>query len=88
MRQSRELANAVTFANCEPPASMDLKIDNGKQGLDLHTDNYFAVPYLATNFTPRGELHPCADLKGMRIRATYQSTPQSRGQLLSVEIRK
>jgi hypothetical protein len=40
---------------------MELKVEGGGKTLSLHSNNYFKIQFSAVNFTPEGELHPCAD---------------------------
>jgi hypothetical protein len=82
----RVVEGRVAEVKCTAPSLMDLKMED--RTLVLHTENYFSLPYNATNFTPTGELHPCTDLKGMHVRITYRPADPSEGQILAVDIRK
>jgi predicted Zn-dependent protease len=73
---------------CAEPARLDLKVDSGGRTVALHTENYFKVAFTALNFTPRGELKPCTDLKGVAARIEYVQSAGKKGQIVSVEMRK
>jgi tetratricopeptide (TPR) repeat protein len=63
MRVMRGLIRGVT---CGYPAVMELRLETATKKLSFYSNNYYKVEYSAANFTPKGEVHPCEDLEGMK----------------------
>ena len=70
--------------------SLGTRIAAGQQTIALHSDNFYIVRFLASNFTPKGALHPCADLKGMHARIEFVEArdKSALGQIVSVTLSK
>jgi tetratricopeptide (TPR) repeat protein len=80
----------IQSVDCAPPTAMDLKIEAGQQTVALHSDNFYIVRFMASNFVPKGELHPCSDLKGMHARVEFVEGHDNSalGQIVSVTLSK
>jgi hypothetical protein len=72
------------------PAIMDLKVEGGGKTLYLHSNNYFKIQFSAVNFTPNGELNPCADLDGMKANVQFFEAlgKSTENQIFSIELSK
>lgn len=71
MLTARGVLRGVT---CRYPAVMELRLEGGAKTLSLYNNNYYKVEYSAANFTPKGEIHPCQDLEGMKAEVEYFAT--------------
>jgi Tfp pilus assembly protein PilF len=71
MRVVRGVIRGVT---CGYPATMQLRVETGSKKLSLYNNNYYKVEYSAANFTPKGDVHPCEDLEGMKAEVEYFAT--------------
>jgi tetratricopeptide (TPR) repeat protein len=80
----------IKDVQCSPPANMEFKVEGDGKTLFLHSNNYFKIQFTALNYTPVGELHPCADLEGMKARVEFfeGSDKSAEGQILSIELSK
>ena len=78
------------MSSVSPPANMELKKEGDGKMLFLHSNNYFKIQFTALDYTPVGELHPCADLEGMKARVEFfeGSDKSAEGQILSIELSK
>lgn len=81
----------VRGVTCSYPAVMTLRLENvrgkpAKTTLSLYNNNYYKVDYSASNFTPKGEVHPCQDLEGMKAEVEYFKTADTTvdGQIVAV----
>ena len=72
------------------PNVLKLTFVSGKTQVTLYTDDFLKVEFLALNFTPTGELHPCQDIKGMRAKIIFYDLKgkPNEGEMVSVELRK
>jgi hypothetical protein len=78
----------IQDVQCSEPASIELRIEDAGKGVSLYSNNYYAISYSATNYTPEGEIHPCTDLEGMKASIEYAATADKTidGQILSVQL--
>jgi tetratricopeptide (TPR) repeat protein len=86
----RGAKGTITDVQCSLPAILELKLDGEGKTLSLHSNNYFKIQFTAINFTPKGELHPCTDLNGMKARVEFfeASGKSAEGQIFSIELSK
>jgi tetratricopeptide (TPR) repeat protein len=86
----RGVKGTIKDVQCSLPAVMELKVDGDGKTLSLHSNNYFKIQFSAVNFTPEGELHPCADLDGMKANVQFfeASGKSAEGQIFSIELSK
>jgi hypothetical protein len=73
---------------CTNPSTIELKVAEGGKAVSLYSNNYYDIAFSASNFTPEGEIHPCADLAGMKASIQYFATSDKTvdGQILSIEL--
>jgi tetratricopeptide (TPR) repeat protein len=71
---------------CSYPAQMDLQVQGPARKLALFAPNYYKIDLSAANFTPKGEVHPCADLEGMKAEVEYFVTADKSvdGQIVAI----
>lgn len=73
---------------CGPPAILELEIDGAKK-MSLFANDYYKVNFLAMNYKPEGEIHPCSDLEGKHAIVLYSPVADDKtaaGQILSVAL--
>jgi Tfp pilus assembly protein PilF len=68
MHVVRGVIRAVT---CSYPSVIQLRVEGPTKKLSLYNNNYYKVDYSAANFTPKGDVHPCEDLEGMKAEVEY-----------------
>ncbi len=80
----------IKSVECTDPSVLELKVTGGPKDISLYSNNYFAITYAATNYTPEGDIQPCKDLEGMKASVQYSATSDKTvdGQILSVELSK
>lgn len=73
---------------CSYPAVIELRVEDATGKLSLYNNNYYQIEYSAANFTPQGDIHPCADLEGTQARVQYFATADKSvdGQIVSIEM--
>jgi hypothetical protein len=56
----------------------------------LYRNDFKQIDFTAANFTPKGDLNPCADIEGLKARVQYAevSDKSIAGQIISVELSK
>jgi Tfp pilus assembly protein PilF len=76
--------------HCTDPSTIELKVELGSKATSLYSNNYYEIPFSASNFTPQSEIHPCLDLEGMKASIQYFATSDKTvdGQILSIELSK
>jgi tetratricopeptide (TPR) repeat protein len=80
----------IKSVQCTDPSIIELRVEDAGKGVSLYSNNYYKITYSATNYTPEGEIHPCADLEGMKASIQYAATSDKTidGQILSVQLSK
>jgi Tfp pilus assembly protein PilF len=80
----------IQDVQCTGSSTIELKVEEGGKAVSLYSNNYYDVPFRASNFTPQGEIHPCTDLEGMKASIQYFATSDKTvdGQILSIELSK
>jgi len=80
----------ITASQCSEGARLDLVVEAPAVTRYLYSYNYFKIPYKALNYTPKGALNPCSDMKGMRSHIIYHLEKDSadRGELVEVQLIK
>lgn len=83
MHIARGVIQGVT---CSSPAVIDLQLQSATRKLALYNNNWYDIDFSAGNFMPKGELHPCEELDGMRVKVTYFATADKSvdGQIVSI----
>ncbi len=84
------MTGVIREVRCSYPAVIEFKVEAAGKSIDVYSDNYFKLDFTTANFTPKGELHPCADLQGLTAVVQYAEVPDKTvdGQISSVELRK
>jgi tetratricopeptide (TPR) repeat protein len=88
---TRVVTGTVRNAACSYPSILDLKIVGGTgKTLSFYSNDYFKINFSASNFTPKGDLHPCTDLNGLKARVEYSETSDKAedGQIVSMVLSK
>jgi tetratricopeptide (TPR) repeat protein len=80
----------IQNVTCTDPTEMELKVEEGGKSVALYTNNYYDIPFSASNFTPLGDIHPCTDLNGAKASIQYFATADKTidGQILSIALTK
>jgi tetratricopeptide (TPR) repeat protein len=68
------MRGVIRGVTCGYPAVMELSLETSAKKLSFYSNNYYKVEYSAANFTPKGEVHPCEDLEGMKAEVEYFTT--------------
>jgi tetratricopeptide (TPR) repeat protein len=87
----REVADgAITDSKCPDSVTLELTLTSRAGSRQLYSDNYYKIPFSALNFTPKGVLNPCSDLKGMRAHITYHPAKDhpEQGEIVEVQLMK
>jgi Tfp pilus assembly protein PilF len=87
---AKQTAQGVIKAVQCSDQEIEFKVEDGGKAVSLFNNNYYEVPFSASNFTPDGEIHPCTDLEGMKAKVQYFATADKTidGQILSIEVSK
>jgi hypothetical protein len=66
---------------------LELEVD-GTKNITLYANDYYKINFLATNYTPDGEIHPCTDLEGKRAIVLYAVTADetAAGEIVSIAL--
>ena len=85
----RFLIGVLKDIHCDS-SNIDLAVKSGARTLNVHSDNYFNIPFTALGFQPTGDLNPCRDLEGKPAKVEYiESADKSvTAQLVSIELHK
>jgi tetratricopeptide (TPR) repeat protein len=80
----------IKSVKCSEPSILELRVEETGKTVSLYSNNYYRIGYSAANYTPEGEIHPCADLEGMKASIQYAATADKSvdGQILSVQLSK
>jgi tetratricopeptide (TPR) repeat protein len=69
--QMHVVRGVIRGVTCSYPSVIQLRVENPTKKLSLYNNNYYKVDYSAANFTPKGDVHPCEDLEGIRAEVEY-----------------
>ena len=80
------LRGVIRNVVCSYPAVITLRVEGVTRKLSLFNNNYYKIDYSAANFTPKGEVHPCQDLEGMKAEVEYFATADKTvdGQIVAI----
>ena len=83
-----EAKGVIESVRCGAPAVLELHLKETSKTSVFYTNNYFHVGFLAANYTPKDEIHPCADIEGKKARVLYAETTDKTvaGQIVSIEL--
>ena len=71
---------------CRDPLEMELTLETGARRLPLYTNDWYSTQYEVANFMPRGDIHPCDELEGMKAEVEYFATADKAvdGQIVTI----
>jgi hypothetical protein len=78
----------IEDAKCSRPTTLEITLHSTAGVMYLYSDNYLKIPYGTLNFTPKGILNPCTDIKGWRARITYRPAKgqAKQGEMVAVDL--
>ncbi len=84
----REARGVIHGVRCGPPSILELEVDGAAKKLALYTNDYYKINFLAMNYQPDGEIHPCTDLEGKHAIVLYAVAEDktAAGQILSIAL--
>jgi hypothetical protein len=85
-----ELLGTMHGVKCSYPSVIEFNVEGAKKTVSLYTNNYFKLDLTVLGFTPKGDIHPCEDLEGMKARVQYAESSDKTvdGQVIAIELRK
>jgi tetratricopeptide (TPR) repeat protein len=80
----------IEEAKCSGASTLEITLNSTAGVVQLYSDNYLKIPYNALNFTPKGMLNPCTDIKGWHARITYRPAKgqEMQGEMAAVGLAK
>jgi len=86
----RVAEGTIEDAKCSGTSTLEITLGSTAGAMQLYSDNYLKIPYSALNFTPKGILNPCVDIKGRHARITYRPAKgqPKQGEMVTVELAK
>jgi Tfp pilus assembly protein PilF len=80
----------IRGVQCTYPAVIEFKVEAAGRSVEVYSDDYFKVDFTAANSTPKEDIHPCADLEGLKARVEYSAVSDKSvdGQIASVQLSK
>jgi tetratricopeptide (TPR) repeat protein len=83
-REARGILHAV---RCGVPSVLELEVDGAKK-IALYANDYYKINFMAMNYKPDGEIHPCTDLEGKHAIVLYAVTDDktAAGEIISVAL--
>jgi len=84
------VTGVIRGVQCTYPAVIEFKVEAAGKSFDVYSNNYFKVDFTAANFAPKEDIHPCADLEGLKARVEYSAVSDKSvdGQIASVQLSK
>ena len=84
------VTGVIRGVQCTYPAVIEFKVEAAAKSFDVYSNNYFKVDFTAANFAPKEDIHPCADLEGLKARVEYSAVSDKSvdGQIASVQLSK
>jgi tetratricopeptide (TPR) repeat protein len=78
--------------HCAWPTLLLMTVEQPGNGpaVSLYRNDFHDVEFSATNFSPKGDLNPCAEIEGMKAKVSYAEVSDKSidGQVLTVELSK
>jgi tetratricopeptide (TPR) repeat protein len=83
----REARGILHNVRCGPPSMLELEVDGAKKFV-LYASDYYKISFMAMNYKPDGEIHPCSDLEGKHAIVLYAVTADktAAGEIISVAL--
>jgi Tfp pilus assembly protein PilF len=84
----RVVEGTIRDSKCSGTSTLELTFSSSTGVMQLYSDSYLKIPYSALNFTPKGILNPCVDIKGQHARITYRpaKSQPNQGEMVAVEL--
>ena len=84
------VTGVIRGVQCTYPAVIEFKVEAAGKSFDVYSNNYFKVDFTAASFAPKEDIHPCADLEGLKARVEYSAVSDKSvdGQIASVQLSK
>jgi len=81
---------AISQDTCPDGKTLEITLATASGNRQLYSDNFYKIPFTALNFTPKGVLNPCSDLKGLTARVTYHPSKDhpEQGEITDVQVRQ
>jgi tetratricopeptide (TPR) repeat protein len=80
----------IRGVQCSSPAVIEFQLDTGKKPVSVYSNNFFKIDLTVLGFTPSGDMNPCKDFEGKKVRVQYAESSDKTvdGQVIAVELRK
>ncbi|HME01011.1 MAG TPA: DUF1570 domain-containing protein [Terriglobia bacterium] len=88
---TRQVAEGtIKDSKCSGASTLEFTLSSSAGVMQLYSDSYLKIPYSALNYTPKGILNPCVDMKGWHARITYHPAKGQprQGEMVAVELVK
>jgi tetratricopeptide (TPR) repeat protein len=84
----REARGILHDVRCGPPSILELEVDGAAKKLTLYANDYYKISFMAMNYKPDGEIHPCTDLEGKHAIVLYAVTSDktAAGEVISIAL--
>lgn len=85
-----EARGVIRNVQCTYPAIIEFRVDGTAKSVTLYNNDFTAIEYTVLGFLPKGYIHPCDELEGMRVRVRYVDSSDTTvdGQVIAMELRK
>jgi tetratricopeptide (TPR) repeat protein len=84
----RNVRGVIHGVRCGTPAVLELQIQGAEKTLALYATDYYKINFMALNYKPEGEIHPCLDLEGKNAIVLYAATADKTdaGEIISITL--
>ncbi len=84
--KTRTISGVLHNIKCYYPEVITLQVDGPGHSIMLYKNSFTQIEFSAANFNPKGELHPCLELEGLKARVQYaeMSANGADGQIVSI----
>ena len=84
------IRGVIHGVTCSYPAQIELRVEGPARKVSLFANNFYKLNLSAANFTPKGDVHPCEDLEGMKAEVEYFVTADKTvdGQIVAIMMMK
>ena len=83
-------AGTIRGVKCGYPPMIEFRVEGAKKSVSLYSNDLTKIDFTAIGFTPRGPIHPCDEMEGMKARVRYAESSDKTvdGQVIAIELRK
>ncbi len=84
--KTRTISGVLRNIKCYYPEVITLQVEAPEHSITLYKNSFQDIDFNAANYNPKGELHPCLDLEGMKARVQYaeMNANGASGQIVSI----